>query len=392
MIDFGLTPPMGWYSGFNNNPTTEDFLLTTITYISQYLKDFGYEYIIIDDSWYAGAESNEQGFYIPTDSQFKSAKDGAGFKVLSDYIHRQNLKLGLHILPYIPDVAVLNNICLPDGKTFISEITKLAGNQYVIDFDKFGAINYYEYLFNLYASWGIDLIYIDLTVFKYNELSYISEALKNCDHTMLLYVSSPIINYTEMDYISQHANMWPISDTFLNGWSDILNAFKLCKLWHPIVGNNSWPIFPFIASELKNRFTFNEQMSLLTLCAILKSPIIFDGNFKELPNETQALLTNMDVLSLLKRSHAAYELSYSDEHITWTTQANDGSRYLAIFNITPKNFVITTNLNLPNTYKLYDLWTHENLQEVTGSFSLDVPPHGVRLIKLIAQYESFNFS
>ena len=386
MIEFELPPPMGWYSGFSNDPTTESSLLTATTYISEYLKAFGYEYIIIDDSWYAGGESNEHGFYIPTATQFTSAENGIGFKLLADYIHRLKLKFGLHISPYVPDSAVLKNICLPDGKTHIGEITKLVNDQYVIDFDKFGAASYYEYLFKLYASWGVDLIYIDLTQFNYDDLSYISDALKSCDRNMLLYVASPIINYDEVDYISQYANMWPISDTFLNGWSDILKAFELCKLWNPVVGNNSWPILPFIASELKNRFTPDEQMTLLTLCAIFKSPIILDGNFKDLPDEIQTLLTNMDVLSLLKHSHAAYELYHTDEHITWTTQAPDGSRYLAIFNTTDESFVITTNLGLPSTYKLYDLWTHENLEEVTGNFALEVPSHGVRLVKLIAQY------
>lgn len=386
MNEFELTPPMGWYSGFSSDPTTETSLLSTATYISQYLKAFGYDYIIIDDSWYAGAESDEHGCYIPTASQFTSAENGIGFKTLGEAIHHLKLKFGLHISPYIPSSAIMGSTCLPDGKTYISEIAKPVGNQYVIDFDKFGAISYYEHLFKLYASWGVDLIYIDMTQFNYEDLPYISDALKSCDRTMLLYVASPIISYGEMDYINQYANIWPISDTFLGGWPDILKAFELCKLWSPIVGKDSWPMLPFIASELKNKFTADEQMSLLTLCAIFKSPIVLDGNFKELPDEIQSLLTNMDVLSLLRHSHAAYELYHTDEHITWTTQASDGCRYLAIFNTSSESFVITTNLNLPNTYMLYDLWTHENLEEVKENFALKVPSHGVRLVKLIAQY------
>lgn len=388
MTKFELTPPMGWYSGFSQEPTTESSLLTTTTYISEYLKAFGYEYIIIDDSWYAGAESDEHGCYIPTSTQFTSAENGIGFKTLAEYIHRLKLKFGLHISPYIPSSAIMKNTCLPDGKTYISEISKAVGDKYIIDFNKFGATNYYIHLFKLYASWGVDLIYIDMTEFDYKDLPYISDALKSCERTMLLYVASPIIPYQEIDYITQYANMWPISDTFLNGWPDLLKAFEICKLWNPVVGPNCWPILPFIASELDKNFTPDEQKSLLSLCAIFKSPIILDGNFKKLPTDVQSLLTNMDVLSLLRHSHAAYELYHTSEHITWTTQATDGSRYLAIFNTSDSSFVITTNLNLPNTYTLYDLWTHENLDEVQNSFALEVPSHGVRLVKLIAQYPS----
>jgi hypothetical protein len=146
-------------------------------------------------------------------------------------------------------------------------------------------------------------------------------------------------------------------------------------------------MLPFIASELNKQFSSDEQMSLLSLCAIFKSPIILDGDFKSLPESVQSLLTNMDVLSLLKHSHAAYELSHTKDHITWTTQATDGCRYLAIFNTSDKPFVITTNLNLTSTYTLYDLWRHENIENVKDNFSLEVPAHGVRLVKLITNYQ-----
>lgn len=386
MTRFEKAPPMGWYSGFSQEPITETSLLTTANYISEYLTAFGYEYIIIDDSWYAGAQSNSHGFYIPTSEQFISATESLGFKPLGEHLHNLNLKFGLQVSPYIPGSSVIKNVLLPDGKTYISDIATAKGDKYVIDFNKFGAINYYVYLFKLYASWGVDLIYIDMTEFDYKDLPDIQDALKSCDRQILLYMASPIMPYQELDYITQYANMWPISDTFLNGWPDILKAFKLCKIWNPTVGPDNWPMLPFIASELDKHLNKNEIMSLLSLCAIFRSPIILDGNFKELSEEVQSLLTNADVFSLLKHSHAAYELSHTDEHITWTTQASDGSRYLAIFNTTHEDFVINTNLNLSSTYILYDLWSHDTLKEVQSSFSLDVPAHGVRLVKLLSTY------
>ncbi|WP_054740845.1 alpha-galactosidase [Cellulosilyticum ruminicola] len=386
MIQFEKAPPLGWYSGFRQEPITETSLLITANYISECLTAFGYEYIIIDDSWYAGAESDVHGFYIPTPQQFTSATNNAGFKPLGEHLHNLNLKFGLQISPYIPRSSIIKDVLLPDGKTHISDIATAHGDQYVIDFNKFGAINYYIYLFKLYANWGVDLIYIDMTEFDYEDLPDLNEALKSCDRQMLLYVASPIMPYQELDYITQYANLWPISDTFLNGWPDIMKAFKLCKIWNPAVGVDSWPILPFIASELDKHLTKNEIMSLLSLCAIFRSPIILDGDFKKLSEEVQSLLTNTDVFSLLKHSHAAYELYRTDEYITWTTQASDGSRYLAIFNTTDTNFIINTNLNLSNTYILYDLWTHDTLKEVKDSFSLDVPAHGVRLVKLLSNY------
>ena len=57
--------------------------------VSSGMKDAGYEYINIDDSWEGQRDS--QGFIQPDPRKFPS-----GMKALADYVHSKGLKLGIY--------------------------------------------------------------------------------------------------------------------------------------------------------------------------------------------------------------------------------------------------------------------------------------------------------
>ncbi len=106
-------PPMGWnsYMCFAND-VTEEQVKANADYMAEHLKEFGWEYVVIDVDWYKTFDStevrggvasmDEYGRYIPDTTKFPSAKNGAGFKPLADYIHSKGLKFGLHIMRGIP--------------------------------------------------------------------------------------------------------------------------------------------------------------------------------------------------------------------------------------------------------------------------------------------------
>ena len=91
--------------------------------MAAHLKEFGWEYIVVDIEWYAiGAGSMRDQFqYIPfadvamdefsrlqpDPARFPSSADGTGFTHLADYIHSLGLKFGIHIMRGIPRTAAL---------------------------------------------------------------------------------------------------------------------------------------------------------------------------------------------------------------------------------------------------------------------------------------------
>ena len=89
--DLALTPPMGWnsWNKFGSAVNEELIRQTADAMVSSGMKDAGYEYINIDDTW--EGERDSDGFI-----QADSHKFPSGMKALADYVHSKGLKLGIY--------------------------------------------------------------------------------------------------------------------------------------------------------------------------------------------------------------------------------------------------------------------------------------------------------
>jgi len=175
------TPPMGWNSWDSYGPTvTEAEVKANADYMSKKLKKYGWEYIVVDIRWYVGNDKshgyNESspeytidnyGRFIPATVRFPSSVNGAGFKPLADYVHKKGLKFGIHIMRGIPKIAVERNLPIYNSqltaKAIFSEkeLCTWLGDMYTVDASKEGAQEYYNSIFQLYASWGVDFVKVD---------------------------------------------------------------------------------------------------------------------------------------------------------------------------------------------------------------------------------------
>lgn len=94
------TPPMGWNSyDYYDTTVNEDRIKANADYMAAHLKDFGWEYIVVDIQWYAyGAgtrrdkyqyipfgkvEIDEYSRLIPCSERFPSSAGGKGFGPLA---------------------------------------------------------------------------------------------------------------------------------------------------------------------------------------------------------------------------------------------------------------------------------------------------------------------
>ena len=89
--DLALTPPMGWntWNKFGANVSEELIRQTADAMVSTGMKDAGYQYINLDDTWQGDRDA--QGFIQPDPKRFPS-----GMKALADYVHSKGLKLGIY--------------------------------------------------------------------------------------------------------------------------------------------------------------------------------------------------------------------------------------------------------------------------------------------------------
>lgn len=415
--NWSKTPPMGWNSWDSYGPTVkEDEVKANADYMVKYLKQYGWNYIVVDIRWYVSNDKShgynqvdpqynldKYGRFIPSVNRFPSAADGKGFKPLADYLHQCGLKFGIHILRGVPIAAVEKK--LPVKGTNVSaediyskkELCKWVSDMYTVDASKKGAQEYYNSLFELYASWGVDLVKVDDLSQPYHrdEIEMIRKAIDSCGRKIVLSTSPGETPIEDAAHVQQNANMWRVIDDFWDDWQPLKAHFEIFDRWNKWRIKGAWPdgdMLPLgrlaIRAERGNarmtKFTKNEQYTLMTLWCIFKSPLMFGGNLPDNDAFTLSLLTNKDVLEVLNTSIHNRPLYDHDQDAVWVADApGSKAEYIAIFNKSEEYSVIKIDLKqlgFSSAVNVKDLWSGKNLEDITSALNIKVPKHGARLL------------
>lgn len=422
---------MGWNSwDCYGTSVNEEQLLGNAEYMAEHLKKYGWEYIVCDIQWseptadsfdyhnFAPLYMDEYSRLIPAPERFPSSAGGKGFKPIADKIHALGLKFGIHIMRGIPRQAVHSNIPIKcDGVTardIAQQFSVCPWNtdMYGVDAGKRGAQEYYDSLLELYASWDVDFIKCDdigNTEFKKDdpysarrEIEMLRKAIDRCGRPMVLSLSPGPAPVWEHEHLAANANMWRMTGDFWDGWDRLHDMFDRCLAWQDYVQTGAYPdcdMLPVgklaIASSRWNperftRFTHDEQITMLTLWSIFRSPLMIGGEMRQNDDFTLWLLTNEELIDMLKNSHSAHQ-HYRNEtdgtgEIIWTAKG-DGCRYVALFNTDDVEREITfdiTDIALDaSSRKARDLWAHEEYPADGGKIKAVVNSHGARLFKIM---------
>lgn len=370
------TPPMGWNSWDCYGPTVvESEVKANADYMAEHLKDYGWEYIVVDIRWFvendkAGGYNqkdpryviDEYGRYTPALNRFPSAAGGKGFKPLADYIHSKGLKFGIHLMRGLPKVAANKKLPVKgiDGVTCDmianndSACTWLRDN-FKVDCTKRGAQEYYNSCFNMYAQWGVDYVKIDDLSRPYHtgEIAMIRKAIDQCGRPIVLSLSPGETPLNAMEHVVNHANMWRTVDDFWDNWDQLEYQFKVCAKWAPYSAPGTWPDADMLplgklsirgerGEERFTKFTKDEQRMVMDLWTIFKSPLMFGGDLPQNDDFTNSLLTNCEVLRMHHYSTNNREVSNNDGIVIWSADDPEtGDKYVALFNTRSKQYVNT---------------------------------------------------
>jgi hypothetical protein len=276
---------------------------------------------------------------------------------------------------------------------------------YGVDAAKEGAQAYYDSLFKLYAEWEVDFVKVDdiaaskLYSTHTEEIKMIRKAIDRCGRPMVLSLSPGPAQLEQASLLEENANMWRMTDDFWDLWESLYNMFDSCYKWSKNVGPGHWPDADMLplghigirsvdggASDRYTRFTKVEQVTMMTLWSIFRSPLMFGGELRDNDDWTLSLLTNEEVLEMHKYSHSARQVYRKDEKVVWASQGDEGY-YVALFNIgdkTQKVSVDFSQLDLPSSkpLQLRDLWKREQLGSVSNKISYELSPHSSMLLKI----------
>jgi len=111
--------------------------------------------------------------------------------------------------------------------------------------------------------------------------------------------------------------------------------------------------------ERNTLLTRPEQRTMLTLWSIFRSPLMLGCELTDLDEWTLGLITNPEVLALLKDSRNAREILNVCDTIAWQAEDEQGNTYLAVFNLgnlPAKREITLDKLGLSGEYTVHDLW------------------------------------
>jgi hypothetical protein len=410
---------MGWNSWVVYGASvTEEEVLGNAEYMATHLRQYGWEYVVVDIQWYEpGANSSIYRPFVPLEmddysrlmpaaNRFPSAAGGAGFTLLAGRIHALGLKFGIHIMRGIPRQAVhantpiLGTALRARDIAHPNSISTWNTDMYGVDPVKEGARRYYESLFELYASWGVDFVKVDdiSSPYSLGEIELVRNAIDRCGRPIVLSLSPGPTPLAMAEHVKNNANMWRMTDDYWDRWEDLYNEFDRCHVWSEHVGPGHWPdadMLPLGHLAIRSlehgvgdrwtRLSRDEQLTMMTLWCIFRSPLMVGCELRDNDQWTLSLLTNPEVLRVLKHSHSGRQLYRFGPHITWTAQDEDGSHYLAVFNTGVTAVSMETSfakLGLTGQQKVRDVWQQADLGEFENTLTVQVPPHGARLVKV----------
>nr|XP_023883853.1 uncharacterized protein LOC111996137 isoform X3 [Quercus suber] len=258
------TPPRGWnsYDSFSWTISQEEFLQNA-EIISERLLPHKYKYVVVDYLWYRrkvkGAYTDSLGFDVidewgrmaPDPKRWPSSKGGKGFTKVAKKVHDMGLKFGIHVMRGISTQAVNANTPILDINTgrayeefgrkwnakdigikeracawmphgFMSVDTKLGAGRAFL-----------RSLYEQYAEWGVDFVKHDCVFgddLDINEITYVSEVLKQLDRPML-YSLSPGTGVTPSmaKDVSELVNMYRITGDDWDTWADVVAHFNITR-------------------------------------------------------------------------------------------------------------------------------------------------------------------
>ena len=360
------TPPMGWnsWNHFAGKVDDAGVRAAADAMVSSGMKDAGYTYINIDDTWEAGRDAQGN---ILTNSKFPD------MKALADYVHSKGLKIGIYSSPGAETCA------------------HFAGS---LDHEVQDA--------NTYAAWGIDYLKYDLcglrTKMKLlpdNEATHkmMVDAYKKMD-AALKATGRPII-YSLCQYgedavwrwgASVGGNLWRTTGDINDHYSRMAEiGFSQAGLAR-FAGPGHWND-PDMLEVGNGGMNLQEYRTHMALWAILAAPLLAGNDLAKMTPETVELLTNREVIAVDQDKLGLQgDRVWAEGPIeVWARTLADGSKAVGIFNRQDKPMSASFDfhqIGFSEGVKARDLWLGKDLGALPLDYKAVVPGHGVLFLKV----------
>ena len=368
------TPPMGWNSWnyFATKVTDKDIRGAADSLVGTGMKDAGYVYVNIDDTW--EAERDASGV-LHTNAKFPD------MKALADYVHSKGLKIGIYSGP---------------GNKTCGGYAASLGHE--------------EQDAKLYAEWGIDYLKYDLCSFipdvmekqapgdKAGQMRLMHAAYVKMGKALEATGRPIVFSLCQYGWDAPWewapalgGNLWRTTGDITPEWDRIaVIAFSQAGL-EKYAGPGHWND-PDMLEVGNGKLTMAENRSHFSMWAMLAAPLLAGNDLTSMKPEVTAILTNRDVIAI-DQDHLGKQgtRAYAEGEVeVWTRHLAGGALAVAVINCAENDRFSTHpfhlnlgKLGLHGPQKAKDLWTGKEV-ELTDNQALELAAHDVLLVRIDA--------
>ena len=397
-------PPCGWnsYDCYSACITEEDANANLDVFLER-LKPYGFDYFCIDGGWYADGSTvlnkhllankmyrpmnmDEWGRGIPSPKMFPH-----GLKALADRCHANGVKFGVHLMRGMLRDALRYNTPIKGTPyhardiSFPDEDCAWCNYWTAIDVRKPGAQEFYdsevEYLAN---NIGVDFIKLDDVTEHPADVEAFARAIDKVERPILFSLSpgGPFVHSKAFARYTAVANMIRATLDRWDNDDEIRTALDRSFCLEGVSGPDCWidldmipfgglqvnmppnpdpTVPPYLIGKRQSRLTPAGKQAMMSLIAIVCSPIIFGGDLLTTPQEDFDILLNPEVLKCNRNGIPGIRTSHQNHTDVRKapSRKNDGTGWLAIFNddfIHRHVYLTPELLGFDKMPQLWDIW------------------------------------
>lgn len=370
-----LTPPMGWnsWNTFASNINENLIKETADAMIANGMRDAGYTYIVIDDTW-ESMERDANGNLVPDPAKFPS-----GMKALGDYLHSKGFKFGIHSCAGTKTCAGY-----PGGR----------GHEYQDA--------------RTYASWGVDFLKYDWCDHGTADARETYKTMRDAIHTAGRPMVFSLCEWGQnkpWEWAGEVGHMWrttgDIYDSYDGrkgwemGWKRILDLqYTLVESNGPdgigkYAGPGHWND-PDMLEVGNEGLTFAESRAHFSFWCILAAPLIAGNDVRHMKPEIRDLLINKDVIAINQDSLGKQGFrALADPGKTieiWVKELSNGEWAVCALNTHSAAADITVEWNrlwtIQGKFQVHDVWAKKSAGDTTKPHTAHLDSHDVALFRL----------
>ena len=355
------TPPMGWNSWNLFQGKVDDQTVRTMAdaMVSSGMKDAGYIYVNIDDTWEGVRDANGN---LQANYKFPN------MKALADYVHSKGLKLGIYSSP---------------GPRTCAGYPASYGHE--------------QQDASTFANWGIDYLKYDWcsasSIYKNDALHPIYQLMGDALHA----TGRPIV-YSLCEYgmgsvekwgAEVSGNLWRTTGDIRDEWDSMMSNIEKQVPTAPYAGPGHWND-PDMLEIGNGHMTDDEYRTHMSLWSLTAAPLLAGNDIRTMSAVTKSILMNKEVIAIDQDPLGKQASPVKDGNFeTWVKPLADGSVAVGVINLgssTAQATVHAADLHLGGKpTKARNLWSHKDVKFAQDAYGAQVPSHGVLLLRVWAQ-------